>query len=503
MPSKRAANSPSASSNKRQRVSNGVEQPRVNRAFGQTGAFPGLDDDDVSEAGSVGGEGLPDDPIQYLKRVRAQANRIPPLLTTLKPSNVDSGVIYGDDAIVAAPSIGPARPPTVHKSTGRPGTRLGQEDGANDARDEVDLLSDSATYTIPAQEAHHENLLRRYHRTQALLNNPPSASPFQNRHVPDWVPLLRTKDPTAKILSSLSQRDAFVGLNTILRFIKWRDLTSAEVGARLQTWTWGLLCRLDSREMDYEEVGRVREVGKRARTLLKRAPTFPGTAQNDKRATEAKQSEDDGGSDAGKAAGDFAFLKNMPSEWKAPRQFWDWFQTLTTARRSTASLACAIRDTVDELTDGADIDVTVQILKWASLSDELRSLCYSLEDEGTLADLSAVDREKFAEVVRTAVVMELEKAEKAGEKGKARQDGTGGNGEVDEDDENELEGEEGEVNDEENTVGRKDEDQRRVTSAYACIDMILTIVGEVFGQRDLLEEPGGRDICWHPMTSAP
>ncbi|KAK1750218.1 hypothetical protein QBC47DRAFT_394201 [Echria macrotheca] len=260
-----------------------VPERKTDTTYGQRSMFPSLDaptrppDDDL-ECEDEG------DALAYLRSVRHEADGIPHLLV--------------------APKAGPELPPhlagggdEIDRSiydNGVGDTRAYYEDGAYFAAPETESSVDSeydfdgaendpATDDRLLRETYFSSLISQFealraqlhadpplHLVEALDQNHgtavgsfgPNSSTFRI-----WNHRIRYTDPVPVQIAAMDQRNALKLLRVILggKFIR----RGYELRERTSRWIWALLARLPDRgEMDYTEMGWVRELGKRAVLMM-------------------------------------------------------------------------------------------------------------------------------------------------------------------------------------------------------------------------------------------
>ena len=348
---------------------------------------------------------------------------------------------------------------------------------------------------ITAQAAHHKHLLNSYRRIQSHLSRSyphdhASTLNEQPRHT--WYGSILFADPSPAILSHLDQAAALTAVSALTHSLKWKDLTSdKKTAARLQAWTWGLLARLDIREMGYEDVGCVRSLGKKALTLLEHPPsTLQSTLQREKE--EASQ-----------------VFQGLMKDHESMEAYEKWQAGFTPFQKKIWDMNKALRIAIKSVEPRA-WDRNIQIIKWAMLSGGLMELCEKIQKlGGDVSELSDDDKAAWEATVEAAVQdMEEKKKKQRVNDDRVETDNSGTNDTT-------LQRmvtharialEEAKEVDDASSVTELDQDsterEGRLASAFATLDMILTIVGEIFGQRDLLSEKGGLDVIWVEPPSA-
>ncbi|KFZ13685.1 hypothetical protein V502_06483 [Pseudogymnoascus sp. VKM F-4520 (FW-2644)] len=237
-------------------------QGRIDPTYGQRSAFPGLD-----EEGSFGAEdddldyGDDSGAISYLRAVRSEAAGIPTVLVAPRPileggeeedrTIYDDGVgdsrgFYSDGAYTAAPDPQPDTPGNIP-----PAKHL--------------------------RTKYFEKILERFaHLREQLGNTPPdhvvekldqNHDSYMSASAPDYRKWRWRVINTEPMNAQLARMDRATSLKLL------RLLTNDKLGMggstipseRLSRWIWGVLARLpDSGELNSEEIGLVRDLGKRA-----------------------------------------------------------------------------------------------------------------------------------------------------------------------------------------------------------------------------------------------
>ncbi|KAI9840994.1 MAG: hypothetical protein M1837_001069 [Sclerophora amabilis] len=254
----------------------GAAKPRIDAATGMRSAFPDLDGDDDD------GElfyGPASDGLEYLRMVRSEARGVPDLLVAPKDTDdvdlgrgrgrggdeeVDDydpggrgdgdadGGYYFDGAYTAAPD-----PETSGRVSGGRGRGREDEDGE-------------------PQDIYHTALLLRYRLLRANLRcwPPPEALAALDVDHPSYIPgnpkvtlwrwrrLLRTTDPLPAQVARMAPDTVFSLLKVLTTGFLRRN---ANISARTGRWLWALLGRVeDVGCLVSGDVGVVRELGKKA-----------------------------------------------------------------------------------------------------------------------------------------------------------------------------------------------------------------------------------------------
>lgn len=191
--------------------------------------------------------------------------RSPPATTTSKDGSTspdrynrnfsNAGGYYADGAYVAVPDIN-----TISSRRTVTGNAAGVEEDLG-----VDLDPDP-------QEAYYVALLHRFTALRIVLQSQPPAAAVTAASIPGdiihtirkWRWVLLHRQPAMALLSQLPQESVINGLAALESVLQRGELRK-EGGQRLGAWAWGLLakCR-EVGQMGSEEVGVLRGLGKRA-----------------------------------------------------------------------------------------------------------------------------------------------------------------------------------------------------------------------------------------------
>jgi len=233
-------------------------EARVDPTYGQRSALPGLDDEISGEDDDLN-YGNEMDALAYLRAVRQEATTIPNLLVApaILPS-VNGRDIYEN-------GIGDFR--------GR------YEDGAYFVswHDEQGSGASNDIEEEDPQLAYFDSILARYEILRSRLQQKPPFEVVQNlgKDYPTylgplnkatakwWLWKMRTSDPKSAQIASMDK-------GTVLRLLGLITQGStlkrgSEIMVGISTWVWSLLARLPDRgELTSEEIGVVRELGKKA-----------------------------------------------------------------------------------------------------------------------------------------------------------------------------------------------------------------------------------------------
>ncbi|PYH40970.1 uncharacterized protein BP01DRAFT_419089 [Aspergillus saccharolyticus JOP 1030-1] len=280
------------------------ERPRNHPIYGQKSAFPGLDsagDDELFY-------GPAEDGLEYLRMVRSEANSLPFLFNappTTTPTAVEA-TSSNDTTTQTKPA--PNQPTNttattiitkITATTSSPPLREGVfQDGVYFVPTTITANKDSKTPSgipgspsqnpspeiLPAQSTyytllHHRFLLLRSilkctppsEAIAALDNDHPISLPRHSRNARrEWRRLLLAVDPQTVQLACMDM-ESVLGVLGIMARVMSENVRSGDAAKvrRIAAWAWGLLARCrEVGQMGTEEVGELRDLGKRAARVL-------------------------------------------------------------------------------------------------------------------------------------------------------------------------------------------------------------------------------------------
>ncbi|KAK4042463.1 hypothetical protein C8A01DRAFT_13883, partial [Parachaetomium inaequale] len=265
-----------------------------------------------------------------------------------------------------------------------------------------------------------------------------------------WTKRIRHTDPLPVQVAALDRQGALKLLRVILggKFIR----RGYELRARTSRWIWALLARLpDAGEMDYAEVGWVRELGKRAVLMMVSITQMEALREEVEGELEGGEADDDGDDDAdgeefvgemvvdedGEAGGAVA----APVEAKPP-----------------------VTDAADGNNQEQDGEMDMDLDDGEVTDDDQPA---TAGNEDIAADIAAAKARLLARLEENSDAQQEQEVPAAAD-----------------DDEHADEHRQDGASDGE--AGMPDEDEARV-NMRATLNMILTVAGEFYGQRDLLE----------------
>ena len=323
------------------------------------------------------------------------------------------------------------------------------------------------------REAYFAAVLARYRRLRSLLRSEPpqkaarriaatrqtSAAPLEGKSTTHktWSALVRTTDPHPLQLALLSKDSVIRILRVLLggRLLR----RGHSLSERTSRWIWALLARLpDPWELDHTEIGWVRDLGRRAVLL--------GTSLA--RMAALREEMHDGGLGVDEAA-DHGCSVDLCSDD-------DGSDVSPSCAQQAAGPPCAAPragaapDSEDE--EGQVTD------DGGSVAMDLSSPAPEAGDHTTPARAVA-DGRAALEAAKKAFLARLASADTAGEEDASR-DVEGG------DDDDDDDGDYGSDGSDNGNAARDEARMRLRVNMRATLNMILTVAGDFYGQRDLL-----------------
>ncbi|KAK7985258.1 hypothetical protein PG996_005501 [Apiospora saccharicola] len=548
MSSKRQAeDNPSRSTSKRPRQSTNKHSSQVDQTYGQRTAFGDLRDPTIPNDDDLEWEDETD-ALAYLMSVRKEAHGIPNLLVASKPigpsnESVDRSIyadgkgdfrgFYQDGAYTALPDeyYDEEEYDETEEAEATTADGLKTEDVTNGDYDEE--YSDDASLGRPRNsnideihEAYYGSLKRQYLNLRQMLHSTPPDSlvaslPSDNPTEVDnfgaspdafrqWTGRVMNTDPLPAQIASI-HKDGVIRLLRIILTGKFLR-KGQELHERTSRWLWALLARLpDKGELYYQEIGWIRELGKRAVLFMVSLAEAEILHQDyDVRGT--KDSDDGDGLDIevdenlDDVSSEPASVDDTPPEREDNPPIdkvmqdgdatgeQDNGQASDKAVESLATPAPVKKESSPQATEPQVPEGTTDN---ATSQSDVEMQIDSDMDEG---EVSAVSQPK---IESTTADVEMAKSKLLAQLGGLN--GTADDGEVEEPrlHEEATEPIEPEVKEEssefaESLVDSEDIEDEEVARAKAnvrtTLNMILTVAGEFYGQRDLLEfrDPFGR-----------
>ncbi|KAL1843282.1 hypothetical protein VTJ49DRAFT_2391 [Mycothermus thermophilus] len=485
---------PVSISNKRRREQP-VEAPKPDPTYGQRAAFPGLDGDDPVPFDDDLEFEESSDALAYLRAVRQEAHSVPHVLVApkagpqlpahLQPSDPDFAGIdrsiyddgvgdsrgyYHDGAYTAAPD--PDSPSSTSSING----------AEVDYDDSDDLTSPDrvALRNAALRRAYYTSLTARFEHLRSILHQIPPQSaiealpPTHDACVPPfgqnsstfriWSRRLRTTDPLPAQVAAMDRHAVLRVLRVILggKFLR----RGCELRERTSRWLWALLARLPDRgELDYAEVGWVRELGKRAvlmmvsmaqmEALREEVDDLDGEVVEDEEENGSTEEKGEGvGHEVVDEEGEEEEEAGVSSAAAAPKDVEEQQPTEEATAQPKPANANAPEPTAlaaEEEDEGGEMDMDI--------------------DEGELTDTDGIAVPNGKDIASTAVASDLDaaKARLLAQLEDVSSPGEKAGGPW-----------------EEEEAAMSAEERARL-NMRATLNMILTVAGEFYGQRDLLE----------------
>ncbi|QSS63428.1 hypothetical protein I7I51_00486 [Histoplasma capsulatum] len=423
-------------------------QPKNDPVYGQRHAFPGLDD--------LGDEDQlcydpPEDGIEYLRMVRSEARTLPAIF-------VSNTVCQNKDNSRTLETQGnkSSDDDTMAKEVESGQTGF-YSDGVYVAYYSQNPQAEAPHTSAPdAQEIYYNLLHHRFLLLRSTLKCTPPASviaslgaerpislPRSNKHArAEWEKIIQTMDPRMAQLACMDMESVLGLLAVVARLLSKtvRGNDSVQV-KRLGAWAWGLLgrCRAVG-EMGSEEVGDIRELGKRAARILVKI--------RESEVVEAQGLE-----------GEFDMEDGERGEVVEENQ------------EEREEKGVGTGESINRNGDGGDNQVNeLDITNDAASADGI--LGHEEANGDIITSSNGVDTQDELEAAKARLQARLQAQHTSGKL---------------EPGESEIEREN---NDEEDGEGKVDGDYKsRNAQQYtrAMLDMIISVIGEFYGQRDLLE----------------
>ncbi|KAE8148720.1 hypothetical protein BDV25DRAFT_168264 [Aspergillus avenaceus] len=251
------------------------ERPRNHPIYGQKSAFPGLDsagDDELFY-------GPADDGLEYLRMVRSEANNLPFLFTA--PQSTETPMEQDEDTPAELQPGPEPKTETTNDGVYVDGVYV----AAPVAVANVTVVTTETPYS-DAQSSYYNLLHHRFLLLRSTLKcTPPSEaiSALDESHPisfprhskmarKEWRRLLLVADPQTVQLACMDM-ESVLGVLGIMARLMSENVRSGDAQRvrRIAAWAWGLLgkCR-DVGQLGSEEVGEIRDLGKRAVKILRK-----------------------------------------------------------------------------------------------------------------------------------------------------------------------------------------------------------------------------------------
>ncbi|CZS91883.1 uncharacterized protein RAG0_02436 [Rhynchosporium agropyri] len=236
-------------------------EAKVDPTYGQRSAIPGLDNETLQYSDEEFDYDEDMDALAYLRAVRQEATTIPNLLVAPKtPISSDNRKIYGD-------CVGEFR------GWYADGAYIAQSDPISTDAEEDKAVEEDADPRL----VYFDTILARYQTLRDQLSQTPPRLVVEQlgrdhpTHVDKmnrdltrfWIKKMRSVDPKAAQLACFDKGSVL----RLLRLLTQGTLLKRGLGveASISMWIWSLLAKLPERgELSSEEIGVVRELGKKA-----------------------------------------------------------------------------------------------------------------------------------------------------------------------------------------------------------------------------------------------
>ncbi|KLJ05755.1 hypothetical protein EMPG_10795 [Blastomyces silverae] len=448
-------------------------QPKNDPVYGQKHAFPGLDDP-VDEDQLFYGPA--EDGIEYLRMVRSEARTLPAIFVSRTvPQQRDNTRVPVPEARYQGNDNGAVL--DVEGNTSQTGF---YSDGVyvaySSAPKHLQTSAASHTSSPDPQEIYYTLLHHRFLLLRSTLKCTPPASViaslgpqrpitlprFNKRARAEWEQIIQTMDPRMAQLACMDTESVLRLLAIVTRLLSKtvRGGESAQV-KRLGAWAWGLLgrCRAVG-EMGSEDVGDIRELGKRAARILVKV-----------RESEAVDVQGmDGGDGRGEEEEEEGEAEETEGEQGEP--------------------GYGTRENINE-NDGGGLDADENHVAELNITDDVVSASGNITehitahgeaDRDIIPPTDGVDAQDELEAAKVRLQARLHHQQE-GDTLEVRENEIEREGKTDinyDEEEEEAEEEEGEVDDDFESINVQQ-------YTRAMLDMIISVIGEFYGQRDLLE----------------
>ncbi|KAJ0122906.1 spartyl-trna synthetase [Diaporthe amygdali] len=452
-----------------QRKSRQATEPQTNVTYGQRCCFPSLDhgyensDEDLEFEDET-------DALAYLQTVRQQASGIPHLLVAPKSGPqlprapaAAGDLDHDDDSHIANRGI---------YDDGVGDTRGYYEDGAYTAApdnpesggpyDEESLEQTEHDEAAKIAQAYYTSLLTHFTSLRERLHQdpPPEAlaalrkeqSPYVGRFGPasrtftTWSVRVRRSDPAPAQVAAMDKDAVSRLLRVILggKFLR----RGTELRERTSRWLWALLARLPDRgELDYMEVGYVRDLGKRAALLM----------HSLREMAVLREEVEGGGVGGGGAAQEDDGLEGEQEDWAGEGEvLGDDGAEVAAPQNESIEPAEAVENGQTLAPPSSDLPARSSSTAPTSLPDADGANAKQMED-GEIDESAPMDIDTDVESAKTRLLAKLDAHASS-------------------------------TNDTDPAEEEPPFDPARARmNMRATLNMILTVAGELYGQRDLLE----------------
>lgn len=360
-----------------------------------------------------------------------------------------SGGYYRDGVYAAAPIIGPQRPSAAHLADLDPSTSQ---------------TTPHQPTLLEADDAHHSSLLRRFRSHKASLGTT-AATQTTTLGLKTWRTRLVSSPPTREQAANMDYTTLWRCLGLGARLLQRRGRFSARQMKILGAWLWCLFAKIeDIVTLSSEEVAAVREVGKAAIEVIRRR--IMNEEDDDVDEDEEDEDEEDGVEDKVDVE-DHDNYAEEHVEYPDPND--DMISHPQLSRRNTSS---------DE--EGEDNHSALQAAR-ARLLKTIHTPTSTTAEQTSAPSIQPSTTSKAASELKSTAAPDS-KASAAFELKDPTAAAVSKSKQITP------------PTTETETETETEEDvQEAEEQMNAVLDMVLTIVGEEFGQRDLLV---ARDVLW-------
>lgn len=411
-------------------------QPRTDPTYGQVGAFPGLDTYQYAPF-----YGPANDGIDYLRMVRSEAREIPHIVTSASRKRPQQD--YEDDDDEEENGAEYAR--EMERADAEAWAAEDDGDGYySDGAYVAKPLSTSTTRYGPShidpQTAYYDRLKLLYAKHRGRCQATPSAEAVAAldhdhpislpQHSPpaisEWRRLLMTTHPLPAQLCSMEKWTVWRLIRLCERHIRNLAMYFKNIPSSLAQWIWGLMGRLqESWQMRNEDISKIRELGKCATWCLTHYRANKGRVDDGQYAQEDDEDDD-----------------------------WDYgdetVERANAAKREESTMETTTQDGEGEMSanqkSSAKGDEPTGIAETGAITDNNQAETHTMD----LSDMLAAKRYELQE--------------------------------------QEMNGQTAESSPKDDIKAANLSEDKKVPNSQTCavLELIITVTGEYYGQRDLL-----------------
>lgn len=330
---------------------------------------------------------------------------------------------------------------------------------------------------LDPQEAYYASLCSRFIALNAALQSSPpdnirdslsrgSEPSLNGLHLTSWRWHILHTGPSTVLLSQLRQVGVVYGLQVLEKLLTRRNLLRNN---NIGTWAWGLLARCRGvGQMSSEEVGVLRDLGKKANWIVRRIRAGLEEVEEPmgNLIKEKVDDDDDDDSERGKGTGSEEYDDEM--EVGFPNELVELKTNSITLPQLQTPSATLRLDIDDSNRRDCALEPSSSLPKDLSdpLTEARQRLLRSLELDSQLESSSIAQKHTISPP-----------------RGSANDNGSSPRSLPNQD----LMEDQATEADDEATLDRKGNEEERTSALHATLDMIVTVVGEFYGQKDLLD----------------